>query len=104
MSENGFENKYINMVVGRFLCKAKEDISAGGISMNDNNKPEQGNNPIPTISVTEIETTTTPDDVELEQALSKTENHINAPSKLASRKYPSADGIGAWIRPLRKKQ
>ena len=38
-----------------------------------------------------------------EEGLAKTKTVV-LPSKLTNRKYPTGDGIGAWIRPLRKKQ
>eukprot|EP00090_Calanus_glacialis_P018833 TRINITY_DN29152_c0_g1_i1.p1 TRINITY_DN29152_c0_g1~~TRINITY_DN29152_c0_g1_i1.p1 ORF type:complete len:275 (+),score=52.33 TRINITY_DN29152_c0_g1_i1:86-910(+) len=92
-----FVNKYVNMMVDHLFCINIEQMEVKnggnrnpGIELDKNTDKNEGAPSLnPKIS---------------EEGLNNVKTAAIIPSKLTNRKYPSGDGIGAWIRPLRKKQ
>jgi CBS-domain-containing membrane protein len=89
-----FVNKYVNMMADHlFSVKHEQDKQ---MEMTDGKK-NQG------YELDKNEGATSQNPTKCEEGLAKTKT-LAIPSKLTNRKYPTGDGIGAWIRPLRKKQ
>ena len=104
-------NKYINMAVDRLFGVNKE--KADQIELNDrqinNSNGKDKPDPVPseesdskntTINVTMTENK--PNDLNTIDSTSTPVKKVKLAPNLANRKYPSGDGIGGWLRPLRK--
>ena len=110
-----FVNKYINRLFEHLFCannENKNDIvetlqtfekmerwSNGG-----EGQMEQTNVSVQTGISNTTEMPHSQNHAMLEQNTEKIVNIVKTPSKLDNRKYPSGNGIGGWIRPLRRKQ
>ena len=95
-----FVNKYIDQMVG-FLFGSRNYEAAQTVSRNvTTGFTEHNKNVIPL----NVDQHTERQDVgSIEQNASKTEKPVKPSGKPSNRKYPTGNGIGGWIRPLRKK-
>ena len=109
-----FVNKYINMMIERLFCVDNEGQNEVAEKMQKleklkmwsngvKGKIEQTNIPVQNGYSNATETPQSQNLSAVENADERNVNIVKAPSKPASRKYPSGNGIGGWIRPLRKK-
>jgi len=86
-----FINKYINWMADYLFCSKSEEA----IKM-----LMQANTVLPANVVANRENKSIEDRTNIDQSLTL----VNTFSGQLNRKYPSGDGIGGWIRPLRQKQ
>jgi len=96
-----FINKYVNWMVYYPFCKKsgeaiKMDLSSDSLQLTGTLHPEH-------VTV-DTENTTSQDRNNIDRSLTKGVKPPSTSSGQSNRKYPSGDGIGAWIRPLRQKQ
>ena len=87
-------NKYVTRMVDQLLHQGEQ--VEGKIGGNRNTGFELDKNTDRTDGVPSHNAVTT------EEGLAANKPVVSIPSKLTNRKYPTGEGIGAWIRPLRK--
>jgi len=96
-----FINNWVNWMVDYPFCKKSEDTSK--IDLNSD-RMELTDTLHPANVTKNTENINSQDRTNIDQSRTKAVKPVNTSSALSIRKYPSGDGIGGWIRPLRQIQ
>ena len=94
-----FVNKYINKIADFIFCN-RDDKRNQTHSKNITLKLTESSNK--EVRLTSIEKSEVRDIGSIEKNITKKNKPEKSLSQLSARKYPKDDGIGGWIRPLRK--
>ena len=96
-----FVNKYINGMVDMLFCDNNHKRNLTDSKANTSKTTENCDNLVPQ---EEFHKSKRLDIREIEESIPNSEKTLTAYSKPTLRKYPTGNGIGGWVRPLRRKK